>query len=286
MSTAVATRSRRGSSGTTSSRASAFHPDLAERFELRIDDRSVFLATRAYLRRSNRMSVWRDMGGEYGRVPGPQVREVRADRPRDVLSAVLEVLPAVRRGDALLQAGRAHGETWPGCTACGHFRHNLDITTPRGAGEESAVVKRSFIDDNRADGPARSTRLPLGPRRPAPDPPVRLPAHPGIALVGLGRVRRAASASTIGSTIPTVVGYPLPHTILEPALGRRHAGVRRHLPRGGDRAAGAAWRWRPGAPSRDRSRRRSLARAGADETTIQVPRPRARWWAGRGLRYG
>lgn len=77
----------------------AFHPDFGERYQLRIDDSSVFAATGEYLAETGRYDVWQDMGGEVEGFAGlnftkydPIVREMLIARCTTYLGECVEAM--------------------------------------------------------------------------------------------------------------------------------------------------------------------------------------------------
>jgi hypothetical protein len=194
----------------------AFHPDFAERYQLRIDDNSTFAATRDYLIETGRRDVWRDMGGEEPDFGGlkfakydPVVRELLVARCstylRECAEAMLYYKPVALAGNLAWLYGLQP------------LPPNLEIVVPWGRGEASAQVKHQYIE-------ATQQMDERGQRAYLWTPLVLLVVAPFAVLLALEPRRSmwAAFAAVvglaIGSTIPTVVGYPIAHTILEPAL--------------------------------------------------------------------
>ena len=194
----------------------AFHPDFAARYGLRIDDASEFAAMRDYLTETGRYHVWQEIGGEEEEFRGlkfahydPLVRELLAVRCstylRECLEAMLYYKPVALAGNLAWLYGF---QSLP---------PNLDIVVPIRLGEAGADVKNQYIEASRLMD-ERGERAYLW------SPLVLLVLVPFAVLLAREsrRSRWAAFAGcmalALGSTIPTVIGYPVPHTILEPAL--------------------------------------------------------------------
>lgn len=233
----------------------SFHPAFAERYQIRVDDSSIFAATRDYLTETDRYDAWREMGGEEPGFAGlkldqydPYVREMLFARcttyVRECAEAVLYYKPvALAENLAWLYGLRA-------------LPPNLEIVVSRSFGEAGEQVMRQYLS-------ATSQMDQRGQRAYLWTPIVLLIVAPFAVL--LMRESRASTWTAgagavgllLGSTIPTVIGYPVAHTILEPAIA---FGVLLYF---GICAAVAAWL--PGLLARGLPRRR------APETTSPVP---------------
>jgi hypothetical protein len=194
----------------------AFHPEFAERYHLRIDDSSIFAATGEFLSETGRRDVWLEM---LGPDPGyqtlkfskydPVVREMLVARcwtyPRECLEAMMYFKPvALAENLAWLYGLRS-------------LPPNLEIVVPWGRGEVSAQVKHQYLE-------ATEQMDRHGQRAYLWTPIVLLIVAP-FALLLTSESREAIWAAftaivglAAGSMIPTVIGYPVAHTILEGAL--------------------------------------------------------------------
>jgi hypothetical protein len=195
----------------------AFHPDFAERYQLRIDDASVFAAMRDYLTETGRYQVWLEIGGEaqvefrglkFAKYD-PLVRELLIARcstyVRECAEAMLYYKPVALAGNLAWLYGLQPLPPY------------LDIVVPMRLGEAGAQVKYQYIE-------ATQLMDEHGQRAYLWTPLALLVIAPFVVLLALEPRRSvwaafaACIALVLGSTIPTVVGYPVPHTILEPAM--------------------------------------------------------------------
>lgn len=194
----------------------AFQPEFAERYQLRIDDSSIYAATGAYLAETGRSDLWRDMGGE---VPGfggiqfpkyePIVREMLFARcsvyVRECAEAIFVYKPAAMVGNIAWLYGLRQ------------FPPNLEIVVSRNFGDAGEQVKRQYL--------AATFQMDQKGERAYLWTPIVLLVLASFAFL-LRREARASiwTAATgglgllAGSTIPNVIGYPLAHTVLDPAL--------------------------------------------------------------------
>jgi hypothetical protein len=192
----------------------AYHPEFATRYGLRIDDSSVFAATRDYLAETGRLGVWRDMGGEEPDFSGlqfakydPVVREMLSARCstylRECAEALLYYKPVALAGNLAWLYGLRD------------LPPNLDIVVSRIYGstevKDQTLAATEQMDRN-------------GQRAYLWTPVVLLIVLPfGLLLTRESRrsiwlAFAALGGLTAGSLIPTMIGYPVPHTILEAAI--------------------------------------------------------------------
>jgi hypothetical protein len=192
----------------------AYHPELAARYQLRIDDSSIFAATRDYLAETGRLDLWRDMGGEEPDFSGlqfakydPVVREMLVARCSSYLRECAEVLlyykPVALAGNLAWVYGLRD------------LPPNLDIVVSRIYGstevKDQTLAATEQMDRN-------------GQRAYLWTPVVLLIVLPfGLLLTresrtSIWRAFAALGGLTAGSLIPTVIGYPVAHTILEATI--------------------------------------------------------------------
>jgi hypothetical protein len=194
----------------------ALHPAFAERYQLRIDDVSITEATRDYLAEIGRLDIWRDIGGEVPDYKGikfakydPVVRDMLIYRCstylRECIDAMLYYKPLSLVGDLAWLYGLRP------------LPPDLEVVVSRHFGEDGDVVKRQYVA-------ATYLMDERGSRAYLWTPIVLLVIVP-FALLLLREswesswvALAACVALCFGSTIPIMVGYPLPHTIAEPAI--------------------------------------------------------------------
>jgi hypothetical protein len=194
----------------------AFHPDFAERYHLRIDDSSVFAATRAYLLETGRADLWHEMGGDVPDFGGikfakydPVVREMLFARCstflRECAEAVLYYKPI------------ALAENLAWLYGLKMLPPNLEIVVPWQREDVSGQVKSQYL--------TATYDMDQQGQRAYPWTPIVLLIVVPFALLLVTEARSSVWATfaasvglLLGSTIPTIVGFPVAHTILEPAI--------------------------------------------------------------------
>jgi hypothetical protein len=192
----------------------AYHPDFAERYQLRIDDSSIFAATRDYLAETGRLDLWRDMGGEEPDFSGlkftkydPVVREMLLARCTihvgECAEAMLYYKPVALAGNLAWLYGLRS------------LPPDLDIVVSRTYGDPQ-VKSQTIAATEQMDRAGQRAYLWT--------PIVLLVILPFALLLtreprwSIWASAAAVVALTAGSLIPTVIGYPVAHTILEAAL--------------------------------------------------------------------
>jgi hypothetical protein len=195
----------------------AYHPDFSERYQLRVDDASVFAAARDYLAETGRYDVWLAMGGEDAEEFGalnytkydPIAREMLFARCTTYLPECLETFLWYKPVSLMGNLAWLYGlQPLP---------PDLEVTVSRRSASGGDVVKQQYIAATRQID-AHGQRAYLW------TPIVLLIILPFAVL--LVRESRPSVWTTLagsvglalGSLFPTVIGYPLPHTILETAL--------------------------------------------------------------------
>jgi hypothetical protein len=191
----------------------ALQPELAQRYDLRIDDTSIIRATGQYLDETGRGTEWTEMGGTSPNftairwAPYDQaVKDMLFARctalARQCLTAFALDKPAALAGDLAWTYGLR--ELPPG----------VDVFTSLAAGD---TVKTQVIEaSERLDRTATRAHL-------------WMPAVLALLLVlaasmtGASRpdclaVAFAAAFLWAGSLVPSIVGYPAPHAVAEPAI--------------------------------------------------------------------
>ena len=194
----------------------AFHPAMAERYQLKVDDFTVLLATKQYLIENNRADVWEAAGGNSPNFTGMRwkayddaVGDMLFARCREHFGECLTTLvyykPLSMLKNVLWVAG------WI------RLPPDLDIFVSKFP-EIGNVVKEQFIETTRQlDRNKERGRKWL-----------RYMAAMIAAFAGLAWLRphkeevfpvlATAGILAAGSTVPSIVGYPAPHTIAEAAL--------------------------------------------------------------------
>ena len=200
----------------------AYHPELQERFRIRLDDVSIIAATGRYLVETGQQDRWVEMGGRLP-VPGeadgaasfegikfakydPAVKEMLIARCTTLVRECLETLVWYKPLSLAGNLAWLYG-----------FRQlppDLEVTESPYFGD---ILKRQIL--GMTDGlDGRGWRAYLW------TPRVLLIVLPFVVLL-LGETRERAWASfwaclgmALGSTIPTVAGYAAPHTISESAI--------------------------------------------------------------------
>jgi hypothetical protein len=195
----------------------AYHPDFSERYRLRVDDASVFAAARDYLAETGRYDVWLAMGGEDAEEFGalnytkydPIAREMLFARCTTYLRECLETFLWYKPVSLMGNLAWLYGlQPLP---------PDLEVTVSRRSSTGGDEVKQQYIAATRQMD-AHGQRAYLW------TPIVLLIILPfAVLLVRESRpaVWTALAGSvglTLGSLFPTVIGYPLPHTIVETAL--------------------------------------------------------------------
>ena len=195
----------------------AYHPTFRERYRLRIDDASIFAAMRQYLTETGRYQVWLEISGEdqerfQGMKLGPYdplVREMLVARcstyARECAEALLYYKPAALVGNLAWLYGLRS------------LPPSMEVVVPEDQTEAQSEVRNQYIEatrqmDTQAERAYLWTPLAL------------LVVAPFVVLLAVKPHRSvwttfaAGLALLLGSLIPTVIGYPLPHTILEPSI--------------------------------------------------------------------
>jgi hypothetical protein len=194
----------------------AYHPAFAERYQLRIDDSSIFAATREYLFEQGRAAAWTEMGGD---VPGfagikfakydPVVREMLIARCATYLRECLETVVYYKPAALVGNLGWLYGLR--------ELPPHLEVVTSRNFGEAGEQVMRQiFVATSKMDQQGQRAYLWT--------PVVLLVILPFVALLTLEPrssmlpALAALAGLGVGSLIPIVIGYPVAHTIIEPAI--------------------------------------------------------------------
>jgi hypothetical protein len=195
----------------------AYHPDFAERYHLRIDDSSIFAATRDYLLETGRHDVWIAIGGEeaedfqalkfaeYDLLAREMLVARCSTYVRECTEAMLYYKPVALIGNLAWLYGLRE------------LPPNLDILVSEKITEGADEVKQELIRAT-AQLDAHGQRAYLW------TPLVLLVLVPFTVLLtkesrqSIWVAFAALAGLTAGSLIPTVIGYPVPHTILETAL--------------------------------------------------------------------
>ena len=194
----------------------AYHPAMAERYQLKVDDFTVLLATKQYLLEKNRADVWEAAGGNSPNYTGMRwktyddaVGDMLFARCREYFGECLTTLvyykPLSMIKNVLWVAG------W------NRLPPDLDIYVSKFP-EIGTIVKEQFIETTRQlDRNKERGRMWLR--------YMTAMVAAFAALVWL-RPRKeevlpvlvTAGILATGSTVPSIVGYPAPHTIAEAAL--------------------------------------------------------------------
>lgn len=194
----------------------AFHPAMAQRYQLKVDDFTVLLATKQYLLENNRADVWEAAGGNSPNYTGMRwkayddaVRDMLFARCREYFGECMATLiyykPLSMIKNVLWVSGWIKRPP------------DLDIFVSKFP-EIGTVVKEQFIETSRQlDRNKERGRKWL-----------RYMAAMIAAFAGLAWLRprkdevwpvlATAGILAAGSTVPSIVGYPAPHTIAEAAL--------------------------------------------------------------------
>jgi hypothetical protein len=212
----------------------AYHPELAERYQLRIDDASIFAAARDYLAETGRYDLWLAMGGEdavefqalnftkYDLIAREMLFARCTTYLRECAEAVLYYKPVSLVGSLAWLYGLRS------------LPPDLEIVVSRRAPAGGDEVKREYIvttEQMDAHGQRAYLWAPIALMIILPFTLLLAREPRSSLLIGLA----GAIGLMIGSLIPTVIGYPLPHTILETAIA---AGVLAYFGLG---LAAAAW---------------------------------------------
>ncbi|HZO30382.1 MAG TPA: hypothetical protein VFH48_30800 [Chloroflexota bacterium] len=194
----------------------AYHPVFSERYQLRVDDASVFAAARDYLAETGRYDVWLAMGGEdavefqalnFTRYE-PIAREMLFARCTTYLRECAETMLYYKPLSLMGNLAWLHG--------LHPLPPDLEVVVSRRAGGEGEVKQQYIAATQQMDA--------HGHRAYFWTPVVLLVIMPfAVLLVRESRpsvwtALAGAVGLTFGSTFPTVIGYPLPHTILDTAV--------------------------------------------------------------------
>jgi hypothetical protein len=195
----------------------AYHPVFAERYQLRVDDASIFAAARDYLAETGRYDVWLAMGGEdaeefqalnftrYDVIAREMLFARCTTYLRECAEAMLYYKPVSLMGNLAWLYGLRS------------LPPDLEIVVSRRVAIGGDEVKHQYI--------AATQRMDAQGQRAYLWTPIALSITLPFALL-LARESRPSVLTalagsvglTIGSLFPTVIGYPLPHTILETAI--------------------------------------------------------------------
>ena len=195
----------------------AYHPSFSERYQLRVDDASIFAAARDYLAETDRYDVWLAMGGEdaeefqalnftkYDLIAREMFFARCTTYLRECTEAMVYYKPVSLIGNLAWLYGLRS------------LPPDLDVVVSRRFPSGGDEVKQQYI--------AATGRMDAeGQRAYLWTPIVLLVILPFAALLvtesrsSIWTALAGCVALTLGSTFPTVIGYPLPHTILETAV--------------------------------------------------------------------
>jgi hypothetical protein len=191
----------------------ALQPDLAERYGLKIDDVSIMRATGQYLQESGRGQEWLAMGGGSPHFTG--LRWAAYDQAvRDMLVARCTATPGPCLAAVTLDKPRSLLGDLAWVYGLRELPPDLDVLTSPEVGD---TVKDQVIEATRR---LQQTGLRA------------YPWSPGVLVLSLTfiwtmlgarwtEVKRgglAVAALLAGSLLPSLIGYPAPHAIAEPAI--------------------------------------------------------------------
>lgn len=194
----------------------AFHPAMAERYQLKVDDFTVLLATKQYLLENDRADIWEAAGGNSKDYTGMRwkayddaVKDMLFDRCRqyfgECMATFIYYKPLSMIKNLLWVSG------WI------RLPPDMDIFVSRFP-EIGTIVKEQFTETSRKlDRHKERGRMWLR----------YVSAMIAVfAVLAVLRPRKdellptlaTAGALAAGSTVPSIVGYAAPHTIAEAAL--------------------------------------------------------------------
>jgi hypothetical protein len=194
----------------------AFHPAMAERYQLKVDDFTVLLATKQYLIENNRADVWEAVGGNSSNFTGMRwkayddaVREMLIARCRKHFNECLTTLVYYKPLSMIKNV------LW--VTGWVRLPPDLDIFVSKFP-EIGNIVKEQFIETTR--------QLDRNKERGRKWLRYMAAMIAAFAVLAWLRPRKdevfpvlaTAAILAAGSTVPSIVGYPAPHTIAEAAL--------------------------------------------------------------------
>jgi hypothetical protein len=191
----------------------ALQPEMAARYQLKIDDVSIMAATGHYLQEAGRVQDWVQMGGTSPHFTG--LRWAAYDQAvRDMLVARCAATPGLCLAAVALDKPRSLLGQLAWVYGLRDLPPDLEVFTSPEVGD---TVKEQVVDATR--------RLDQTGLR-------AYPWSPGVVLLSVifvwtmlggrsGQVRAAGlavAALLAGSLLPTLIGYPAPHAIAEPAI--------------------------------------------------------------------
>ena len=195
----------------------AYHPEFAERYQLRVDDASIFAAARDYLAETGRYDVWLAMGGEdavefqalnftkYDLI----AREMLFARCKTYLRECAETMLYYKPLSLMGNLAWLYGLR--------PLPPDLDVVVSRRIAVGGDEVKNQYI--------AATEKMDANGERAYLWTPIVLLVILAFSVLlvsetrsSVGTALAGVAALTLGSTFPTVIGYPLPHTILETAI--------------------------------------------------------------------
>lgn len=202
----------------------AYHPTMRERYQLRLDDVSIMVATRNWLIENGRLDTWLAVGGRPPGPPGqdeppsafegvklakydPLVRDMLISRCSTFVRECLETVLYYKPVSLLENLAWMYGLR--------DLPPDLDVVESKYFGD---LLQRQFV--------GTSQRLDAtGFRAYLWTPRVLLVMLPFVVLLSLFEARGPALAAlaagawlALGSTIPTEAGYAAMHTIGEPSI--------------------------------------------------------------------
>ncbi len=194
----------------------AFHPAMAERYQLKVDDFTVLLATKQYLLENNRADAWEAAGGNSPNYTGMRwkayddaVRDMLIARCTEHFSECMTTFIYYKPLSMIKNVLWVIG--WI------KLPPDMDIFVSKFP-EIGTVVKEQFIETTRQlDRNKERGRMWLR---------YMSAMIAAFAVLAILRPRRdelmpviaTAGVLAAGSTVPSIVGYAAPHTIAEAAL--------------------------------------------------------------------